>query len=106
MGVRSGADNLGGESFVVLSAELKKDIGDLFGTNAQVGGFVDVGSAWGLTNTLGGAIDDSFEWRSAVGISLTLEIGRVPVSLYIAEPISKEPGDKEQNFGIAISTRF
>ena len=106
VGVRSGADNLGGESFVVLSAELKKDIGDLFGTKAQVGGFVDVGSAWGLTNTLGGAIDDSFEWRSAVGISLTLEIGRVPVSLYIAEPISKEPGDKEQNFGIAISTRF
>lgn len=106
VGARSGADNLGGESFVVLSAELKKDIGDLFGTTAQIGGFVDVGSAWGLSNTLGGTIDDSFKWRSAVGLSLTLDIGRVPVSLYIAEPISKEPGDKEQNFGISISTRF
>ena len=106
VGARSGRDNLGGESFVVLSAELKKEIGDLFGTNAQIGGFVDVGSAWGLTNTLGGVIDDSFEWRSAVGISLTLDIGRVPVSLYLAEPISKAPGDKEQNFGISVSTRF
>jgi len=106
VGPRMGADNLGGESFIVLTAEVKKDIGNLFGTRAQLGGFVDVGSAWELSNTLGGAVDDGLKWRSAVGISLTLDIGRVPVSIYLAEPIEKEPGDKEQNFGISISTRF
>lgn len=106
LGPRHGGDFLGGNSYFVASAALEQSIGDLFGTDARIGGFIDVGSTWGLDNTLGGIIDDGQKWRAAAGLTLTLTIGNVPVSLYVAEPIKKEPFDKEQNVGLSISTRF
>ncbi|GHG93847.1 BamA/TamA family outer membrane protein [Pseudodonghicola xiamenensis] len=106
IGPRDSGDFLGGENYLVGSAELRRDIGTLFGTGASVGGFVDVGSVWGLSDTLGGSVDDSLNWRASVGLALTLNVGNLPVSVFVADPIRKEEGDKEQNFGLSVSARF
>ncbi|WP_306005724.1 BamA/TamA family outer membrane protein [Aquicoccus porphyridii] len=106
IGPRDGADFLGGENYLVGSVELQKSIGQVFGTPARIGGFVDVGSAWGLSNTLGGGVNDGLDWRASAGLSMTLEFGNVPVSFYLAEPVRKQPGDEIQNFGLSISARF
>jgi len=106
VGPRDSGDFLGGENYLVGSAEVRHDIGTLLGTGASVGGFVDVGSVWGLSNTLGGAVDDGFDWRASVGVALTFSVGDVPVSLFVADPIRKQDGDKEQNFGLSVSASF
>lgn len=106
LGPRDGPDFLGGEKYIVASAELQKSIGDVFSSPARVGGFIDVGTTWDLSNTLGGTVDDELKWRSAVGLSLILQVGKVPLSIYVAQPIQKSAGDDEQNFGLSISTSF
>lgn len=106
IGPRDGRDFLGGETYLTASAEIQKELGQLMGNDARLGGFIDAGSVWGLSNTLGGTVDDSLQWRASVGISLTLDIGQVPLSLYVAAPIAKHAGDDLQRFGLSISARF
>ncbi|WP_163850021.1 BamA/TamA family outer membrane protein [Pseudooceanicola aestuarii] len=106
VGPRDGAEALGGESHLLASVEVLKDIGDIWGTPARLGGFLDTGTAWGLSNSLSGAVDDDLYWRASVGVSLTLDIMDVPLSVYVAQPIRKRAGDDLQQFGLSISARF
>lgn len=103
VGPADGRDMLGGDHFLIGSLELRRDLGEVFGTDLRGGVFVDVGSVWGLNGNPGGRIDSDWITRSSVGLSLTFDIDKTPVSLYVAEPLDRQPGDDRQSFGITIS---
>lgn len=106
IGPKDGDYFVGANNYFVSSIEVQRDIDQILGTPTKIGLFADVGSAWSLDDTLGGAIDDDRKIRSSVGVSMTLEVGSVPVSLYVAKPLDHEATDDEQNFGLSISTSF
>lgn len=106
IGPRDGADALGGNHYVVGWLEVQKEFGAVGQLPARGGVFFDAGSVWGLDDTLGGTIDDGWQTRSSVGVSLTLDIASFPVSLYVAKPLRSVPGDDRQTFGFSLSTQF
>lgn len=100
-------DVLGGNKFVSLRFEADFPLGlpEEYGITGGV--FYDMGSLWGLDNTTGAAtVDDGFELRSAIGVSIfwTTPIG--PLRLNFAKPIKKNDLDEENTFGISLSTQF
>jgi outer membrane protein insertion porin family len=106
IGPRDGTDALGGNTFVKASIELQRDFGEVYRTPFHAGIFLDTGASWGLDDTLGGTIDDSWQRRSSLGLSVVFDVGKTPVSLYVATPIEHQPGDERQVFGLSLSTRF
>lgn len=106
IGPRDGEDALGGNNFVRASIELQRDFGELLHTPILGGIFVDTGGSWDLDNTLDGGIDDGWYRRSSIGVSVTLDIGATPVSLYVGIPFEREPGDARQTFGLGLNTHF
>ncbi|WP_066705340.1 BamA/TamA family outer membrane protein [Celeribacter ethanolicus] len=106
IGPRDSGDALGGNQFFVGSLELQQEFGDVWNAPLRGGVFLDSGAAWGLDNTLSGGIDDGWHRRTSVGLTLTLDVGNTPVSLYLAKPLEQEDGDETQAFGFSISTRF
>ena len=71
------------------------------------GVFYDMGSLWSLDNTAGVApVDDGFELRSAIGVSLFWATPIGPLRLNFAKPIKKNDLDEEYTFGITLSTQF
>jgi outer membrane protein insertion porin family len=106
LGPKDGSYFVGANKYYVGTVEVQHELDDLMGTPARIGVFADIGSAWGLDDTLGGTIDDSRRIRTSVGLSMTLDVGSVPVSIYVAKPIDMVDGDEEQNFGISFSTSF
>ena len=89
-----------------MSIEVQRDFGEIYQTPFRAGIFIDSGASWDLDDTLGGSIDDSLHRRSSVGLSVVFDVGKTPVSLYVATPIEEQPGDESQVFGLSISTRF
>ena len=106
IGPRDGDDALGGNNYLVASFEVQRELGSLGPVPMRGGLFVDLGASWGLDDTLGGLIDDSWHTRSSVGLSLTIDVAKTPVSLYVAKPLQSEPGDEEQVFGLSLSAHF
>ena len=101
------SDVLGGNKFVSLRFEADFPLGlpEEYGISGGV--FYDMGSLWSLDNTAGAApVDDGFELRSSIGVSLfwTTPIG--PLRLNFAKPIKKNDLDEENTFAITISTQF
>ncbi|MCX7289127.1 MAG: outer membrane protein assembly factor BamA [Rhodobacterales bacterium] len=107
-------DALGGNLFAVARFEADFPLGlpEEYGITA--GAFLDVGSIWSLDNVNGapsvdnpsGVVDDSFNPRAAVGLSVfwTTPIG--PLRFNFSRVLIKEDYDKEQNFDLTISTQF
>ncbi|WP_251374217.1 BamA/TamA family outer membrane protein [Ponticoccus alexandrii] len=106
IGPLDGDDRLGGNSYLVASVEVQRDIGKLLSLPMQAGLFVEAGSAWGLDDTLNGAIDDDWHTRASAGLSLSFEVANTPVSLYVATPLREKSGDKTQAIGLSFTTRF
>ena len=102
----AGNDVLGGNQYAVarFEADFPLGIPEEFGLAGGV--FFDVGSVWGLDNDLGGTIDDDFELRSSVGVSLFWDTPIGPLRLNFAKPLEKTPEDEKNTFDISISTRF
>ena len=101
------SDVLGGNKYAALRLEADFPLGlpEEYGISGGV--FADFGSLWDLDNTSGvNPVDDSFELRSSVGVSIfwTTPIG--PLRLNFAKPIEKNPLDDENTFDITISTQF
>lgn len=105
LGPKDGDYFVGGNQYFVSTLEVQTSLDRVLGGQARLGAFVDIGSAWGLDVAPGG-VDDSRKIRSSAGLSLTFDVGNVPVSVYVAKPLSMETGDKEQNFGISLSSTF
>lgn len=108
IGPVDGSQFLGGNSSFLLVAETNSLIGTLAGIDFSGGIFGNVGAVWNLDNTAGftDPVDDDAKLRSAVGLSLTVQVGEVPLNLYYAHPVAKEDQDQTQEFGLEISTRF
>ncbi|MBT8418147.1 MAG: BamA/TamA family outer membrane protein, partial [Silicimonas sp.] len=71
------------------------------------GVFADFGSLWGLDDTAGASVvDDGFELRSSVGVSIFWDTPIGPLRLNFAKPIEKNSLDEENSFDITISTQF
>ena len=101
------SDVLGGNKYAALRLEADFPLGlpEEYGISGGI--FADFGSLWDLDNTAGvNPVDDSFELRSSVGVSVfwTTPIG--PLRLNFAKAIEKNPLDDENTFDITISTQF
>lgn len=101
------SDVLGGNSYAALRLEANFPLGlpEEYGISGGV--FFDAGSLWDLDNTAGVVtVDDDFELRTAVGVSIfwTTPIG--PLRLNFAKPLESNPLDDENTFDITISTQF
>lgn len=99
IGPSDGGWRIGGEKFFVASVGVDRKIGSVLGAPASVGLFADMGSVWGYKAA---PVLGDRAWRSSVGASLTVDLGGVPVSAYVAKPIRKENGDKTQYFGLSV----
>ncbi|MFN4191458.1 MAG: outer membrane protein assembly factor BamA [Tabrizicola sp.] len=102
-------DALGGNLFAVARFEADFPLGLPEEYGITGGAFLDVGSVWSLDNTsgFGGAeVDDGFNPRASVGLSLfwTTPIG--PLRFNFSKAIVKEDYDREQSFDLTIQTRF
>lgn len=100
-------DALGGNLFAVARFEADFPLGLPEEYGISGGAFLDVGSVWSLDNSAGvGAVDDSFNPRAAVGLSVfwTTPIG--PLRFNFSRALVKEDYDQEQNFDLTISTQF
>jgi outer membrane protein insertion porin family len=103
------SDVLGGNKYAALRFEADFPLGlpEEYGITGGV--FADFGSLWDLDDTLGEndiIVDDGFELRSSLGVSVfwTTPIG--PLRLNFAKPIQKNALDEENTFDITISTQF
>jgi outer membrane protein insertion porin family len=99
-------DALGGNVFAVARFEADFPLGLPEEYGITGGAFFDVGSVWSLDNNNGGAVDDSFNPRAALGLSVfwTTPIG--PLRFNFSRAVQKEDYDKEQTFDLTISTKF
>ncbi len=101
------SDVLGGNSYASLRLEADFPLGlpEEYGISGGV--FFDAASLWGLDNTAGASpVDDGFEIRTAIGVSIfwTTPIG--PLRLNFAKPLQSNPLDEENTFDVTISTQF
>lgn len=100
LGPETGGDLLGGDRYLIGSVEVQRDLGQAFDQTFRGGVFFDIGSVWGVD---GAGIDDGWHTRSSIGLSLNIEIGPTPVSIYVAEPLVYREGDDRQQIGLRIS---
>jgi len=102
-------DALGGNLFAVARFEADFPLGLPEEYGITGGAFLDVGSVWSLDNTSGfggSEVDDSFNPRAAVGLSVFWNTPIGPLRFNFSRALVKEDYDKEQNFDLTISTRF
>jgi outer membrane protein insertion porin family len=104
LGPIDGGHFLGGNTYAVIRAETNSPITTIAGAAISGGVFTDIGAVWGLNNTAG--FNDDAQLRASVGLSVTIQIGEVPLNLYYAHPLEREVQDDTQSFGLAISTKF
>ncbi len=99
---------LGGNLYSVLRLDASFPLGlpEQYGIFGGV--FADVGSLWGLDDTEGsmGEVDDDFELRAAVGVSLFVDTPFAPLRFNFARPVKKVDGDVTENFRFTVQTRF
>ena len=99
-------DALGGNAFVVARFEADFPVGLPEEYGITGGAFLDVGSVWSLDNTYGDTVDDGFNPRVAVGLSVLWETPLGPLRFNFSKAVVKEDYDKEQNFDLTVSTKF
>jgi len=103
-------DVLGGNFYSVLSLEADFPLGlpEEYGISGGV--FFNAGSVWGLDDTDGAggpnSVDDGFELRTAIGVSIFWDTPLGPLRLDFAQPLQSNPFDEEQQFNFSISTTF
>ncbi len=97
-------DALGGNFFAVARFEADFPLGLPEEYGITGGMFLDVGSVWGLDNA--GTVDDSFQPRAAVGLSVLWNAPIGPLRFNFSKSLKKETYDKEQPFDLTISTKF
>jgi outer membrane protein insertion porin family len=101
-------DALGGNYFAVTRAEVSFPIGLPDELGIYGGLFADAGTLFGLDQTeyTTVTIDDSAQFRAAVGASLFIDSGFGPLQLSLAYPVVTVDGDEKQYFRFSAGTRF
>ncbi|MEL7206347.1 MAG: BamA/TamA family outer membrane protein, partial [Pseudomonadota bacterium] len=101
------SDVLGGNNYAALRLEADFPLGLPEEYGIRGGVFFDAGSLWDLDNTAGVAtVDDGFELRTAIGVSIFWNTPIGPLRLNFAQPLKSNPLDDENTFDISISTQF
>ena len=100
-------DVLGGNTYASLrlEADFPLPLPAEYGISGGV--FYDMASLWDLDNTAGAAVvDDSFELRSSIGVSIfwTTPIG--PLRMNFSKPLEQNALDETNTFDLTISTQF
>ncbi len=99
---------VGGNIFSILRLDASFPLGipDEYGIYGGV--FSDIGSLWGLDDNQGsmGPVDDNFELRSSIGVSLFVETPFAPLRFNYAWPIQYVDTDVLERFRFTIQTRF
>lgn len=98
---------LGGNAYAAMRLEANFPLGlpEEYGISGGV--FFDAGSLWSLDNTAGVAtVDDGFELRTSIGVSIFWDTPIGPLRLNFAQPLEKNPLDDTNTFDITISTQF
>ncbi len=101
------SDVLGGNSYASLrfEADFPLPLPAEYGVSGGV--FYDMASLWDLDNVNGAAVvDDSFELRSAIGVSLLWDTPIGPLRMNFAKPIKENALDETSSFDVTISTTF
>jgi outer membrane protein insertion porin family len=102
-------DALGGNLFAVASFEAEFPIGLPEEYSITGGAFLDLGSVWSLDNVNGsgvGDVDDSFNLRAVVGVSVFWDTPVGPLRFNLSKALKKEDADLERNFDLTISSSF
>ncbi|SPJ22331.1 outer membrane protein assembly factor BamA [Palleronia abyssalis] len=101
-------DALGGNMFAVARVEADFPLGLPEEYGIRGGVFLDAGSVWGLEDTAGaeGEVDDDFNLRSAVGVSLFWDTPLGPLRFNFAEALQAEDYDNTRTFNVSVSTSF
>ena len=97
---------LGGNTFVVARFDAEFPLGVPEDVGLTGGVFADVGTVWDLDDTDGGRVDDGFDLRSAVGVSLIWRSAIGPLRFDFSRAVLKESSDEEQNFNLTAATTF
>ena len=109
---------IGGTNFVAASAEVNFPlpvIPEEVGLRGAI--FADAASVWGyggattLTDAAGNVntispVNDDFDLRASVGVSVLWSSPFGPLRLDYAEPVVKQDGDVERKFNFGISSNF
>ncbi len=110
-GALANTDALGGNYFAVARFEANFPIGlpEEYGISGGI--FYDVGSLWGLDDTAGGLVgadplDDSFQLRSVIGVSIFWETAVGPLRFNFSQPLSGPAYDQTETFSLTIGRRF
>ena len=103
-------DALGGNYFASVRMETDFPVGLPEEYGITGGAFYDMGSVWGLDKTIGAGtdniIDDSFNLRSAAGVSLFWSTPIGPLRFNWSRAFEKQSYDRVQNFDLTLSTKF
>lgn len=101
-------DALGGNLFAATRFEALFPISFLEGYGMSGGAFYDLASVWGLDNTAGsaGPVDDGFNLRSSIGLSLFWKTVVGPLRINYSKALSKKSYDKIQMLELSVSTQF
>jgi outer membrane protein insertion porin family len=103
-------DVLGGNYYFVFGVQAQFPLGlpEEYGLSGGV--FFNAGSVWGLNNTDGAggpnSVDDAFELRTAVGVSLFWTTPLGPLRFDFSQPIDKNAFDETQTFNLTIAAEF
>ncbi len=103
------SDALGGNYFAVARLEAAFPLGLPEEYGLSGGLFLDVGSVWGLDDTVGTGgveVDDGFNLRSTIGVSLFWDTQLGPLRFNFSRAIVKEDFDRERSFDLTVSTQF
>jgi outer membrane protein insertion porin family len=101
------SDVLGGNTYMSLrfEADFPLPLPAEYGISGGV--FYDMASLWDLDNTAGAAaVDDSFELRSSIGVSLFWDTPIGPLRMNFSKPLEQNDLDETNTFDFTVSTRF
>lgn len=105
----SNEDALGGNMFASLRLEAEFPVGLPEEYGISGGLFADAGSVWGLDETTGAdgiEVDDSFNLRSAVGVSVFWTTPFGPLRFNFAKALQEEEYDRTRVFNVSVQTEF
>ena len=104
-----GGAPVGATNYSVMSFDARRNGLLASMPEVAIGGFVDVGSAWGLdgsSDVARAAIDDSANLRASVGLTVSRAFGPARVELVLAHPFQHKATDHLQEVQINFSSKF